>query len=258
MKITKTLLAVSALAASATVAQAELSGSISLDYNSHFISYGADVWGAGDDLDDALFNPSLALSYAYTDAITLHGGVWLDVNDQPPGSGFQVQETDVWLGMTYGFDWGSVDVTWQNWQYAGTSEEILDLTLSFDTVLSPSLTLHNRIGEGASGGEEGSVLVLSVGEDFDLGNGLSLGASLSAAAVLTDSYFNEYDDDGNLVSNGDSGYAYTALGLSLSYATSDVSSIYIGAKYYMTEADVYPGNADDDFLTLNAGTSFSF
>jgi len=246
MKTTKVLLVVSTLGFANPFAQAELSGSIALDYNSHFISYGADVWGGGNDLDDALFNPSLALEYAYSDSITIHGGVWFDINDEP-GGGFQVQETDFWLGLTYGFDWGSFDVTWQNWQYAGTSEEILDFTLSFDTILSPSLTLHNRIGEGASGGDEGAVLVGSIGYDFDLGSGLSLGTSASVAAVLSE----------DMYGGGDDGFAYASLGLSLSYATSDVSSIYIGATYYMTEDDVY-ANPDDDFLTLNAGTSFSF
>ncbi len=256
MKITtKLLIGVAALGAT-TISQAELTGSLALDYNSHFISYGADVWGAGSDMDDFLFNPSLGFNYEVNDKLSFNAGIWLDVNDLA-GDGFAIQETDIWLGMVYGFDWGSVSVTWQNWHYgdyptdaSGTvigddTEEVLDLGISLDTFLSPSLTLHSRLGGGAGDGNTGTMAVLSGGYDFAASEAATISFSASVAAAISKFHTDE------------TGYAYTSLGVSASYAVSEVTSIYAGLTYYTTDDDVV-GNDDSDFVTINAGTSFSF
>src|SRR5690606_3643032 len=56
--------------------------SLGYDYASHFVLYGADVWGGGDD-----FFGSESTSFAWADfeidlePLTLNFGVWGDIND---------------------------------------------------------------------------------------------------------------------------------------------------------------------------------
>lgn len=252
MKNIKRLLVLATTGLLTTTAQAQLSGSLNLDYNSHFISYGLDVWGAGTDLDDFLFNPSLSVNYDVSDVFSLNAGIWLDVNDVP--GVFTVQETDIWIGAAYDLGFGSISATYQSWQFGDVTgnddntEDIIDIGLSLNTVLSPSITIHNRVGEGASGGDTGTIIVLGISHGFDLSDQLSLGLSSSVSFNLTDDYFGV---------GGDTGFGFASLGASLSYALDDSTSIYAGVTYYITEEDVI-GNPDDEFLTTNAGISFSF
>jgi hypothetical protein len=226
-------------------ADCKLSGSLSLDYNSHFISYGFDVWAGGDSLSEApTFNPSVGLDYALTDSVTLSTGFWLDVNDNA-GDDFKVQETDIWFGISYTSGIVSYSATWQNWQYAGDSEQVLDIGVSFDTFLSPSITLHKRLEEGASGGFDGTFLVVGAEHSFDLGDKFSLTIPVAVGFALDE--FHTTED----------GYGYASIGLQGSYAISDYTSFNAGVTYYDTDSGVV-GNAEDSFLTANAGISFSF
>jgi hypothetical protein len=78
----------------------ELSGSLSFDYNSHFISYGFDVWGGGKNPSgESTFNPSASIDYKINDQWTLSSGFWLDVNDNT--GDFETVETDIWFGASY-------------------------------------------------------------------------------------------------------------------------------------------------------------
>jgi len=98
------LILVAILACGITNAQAdeglEVSGSLSLAGNTHFISYGADVWGAGSDLDDILFNPSIEITTEIAPGVTGILGTWWDVNDNAESNIGEdyVQEVDVWFG----------------------------------------------------------------------------------------------------------------------------------------------------------------
>ena len=229
-----------------------VSGSLSLDYNSHFISYGADVWGAGDELSDALFQPSLQLSFQLTEDVNFLLGMWYDVNDNAVSDiGGSVQEVDVWAGI--GFGLGPVDVTllYQEWMYAGESERIIDVILSMDAPLSPSLTLHNRVNEGASGGDNGLVAVAGIEQGFSIGS-VDFAIPVSVAAA-TDGYH-----------GGDSGFAYASLGLNasvpLAFVNEELGSwnLHGGFTYFVTDDDVIPNNPDDSFLTANLGIGIDF
>ncbi len=191
------------------------------------------------------FNPSVSLDYALTDSVTLSTGFWLDVNDNPSGSDFKVQETDVWFGVSYTSGIMTYSATYQNWQYAGDSEQILDLGVSFDTFLSPSITIHKRLTEGASGGFDGTFLVLGAEHSFDLSDKFSLTIPIALGVALDEFHTTE------------SGYGYASIGLQGSYAINDFTSFNAGVTFYDTDADVV-GNADDQFLTANVGLSFSF
>ncbi|MEM9081759.1 MAG: hypothetical protein AAGC74_13830, partial [Verrucomicrobiota bacterium] len=235
------------LAATSGVSAGDLSGSLALDLNSHFISYGLDVWTAGDD-QDILFNPSLGIDYAVTDTLTLNAGIWMDINDQASPS-LETVETDIWIGASYDVGFGSVSATFQNWQYGGTSEEILDIGLSLDTILSPTLTLHKRLGAGASGGEEGLFIVGDISHEFALTDAFSVGLSSAVGFAATEFHTQE------------TGFGYASLGASVSYALSDISSIYASVTYYITDEDVINNSGrggEDDFLTFGTGISFSF
>ena len=225
-------------------ARADLSAELSLDYNSHFISYGFDVW-AGGDSPQGTFNPSLSLDYKINEAWSLNAGFWLDVNDNVAGSSFNTVETDVWIGASYTSGITTASITFQNWQYGGTSEEILDLSLSFDTFLSPSLTIHNRLGAGASGGFNGTFLVLGAEHSFEISDQFSLTIPVSVGFAADEFHTTE------------TGYGFTSVGLQGSFAIDDMTSFNFGVTYYDTDDQVV-GNAEDSFFTYNAGVSFSF
>ncbi len=259
MKNTKSLFLASATAVSALTSSVQaddkLSGTLSFDLNSHFISYGADVWADGDS-PEGTFNPSLSIDYAINDNWTLNMGAWLDVNDNGAGNpSFETRETDVWIGLGYSSGIYSASVTYQSWQYAGDVEDILDIGLSLDTFLSPSLTLHHRLSSGGAAafngagiqtnGFSGTMLVGGLEHTFELSEKFSLTVPVAIGVALDKFHTTE------------SGFAYSSLGLQGSYAVSDVTSLNFGVTYYNTDSEV-TGNADAGFLTYNAGVSFSF
>ncbi|MEZ7956151.1 MAG: hypothetical protein QMC23_00730 [Rubritalea sp.] len=224
----------------------KLSGSISIDLNSHFMSYGADVWGAGSSATrSATLNPSISIDYALSESVTITSGFWLDANDNPAGSDNKVQETDVWLGVSYASGIVTYSAVWQNWQYGGDSEQILDLAVSFDTFLSPSITLHKRLTEGASGGFDGTFAVLGLEKSFDINDKLSLSIPFAIGFALDDFHTTE------------TGYGYASLGLQGSYAISNSTSFNAGITLYDNDQDITNATADN-YFTYNAGFSYSF
>src|SRR5690606_15575213 len=76
------------------------------DYSSHFVSYGADVWGAGND-----FFSDEATNFVWADVavdlepFTINFGVWGDINDNTDSPlGGSIQEIDVYVGLAYTID----------------------------------------------------------------------------------------------------------------------------------------------------------
>ena len=232
-----------------------VSGSFGVDYASHFVSYGADVWGGGSD-----FFGSESTNFVYFDiglalpkGFSVNFGVWGDVNDNSDGPatvGGNIQEIDTYIGVGYAAGIASFGATYQEWNYGGvTAERILDLSAGLDDsgmwggdfALNPGLTVHMRIGS-ESGAEEGEAYVFSVGPGFDVGSvSFSVPASV---AFFSDGYYNP--DEG--------GYGYSSLGLSASIPMAFVPPAYgdwglgLATTYYMTD-DAVIGNPEDDFLT---------
>lgn len=227
----------------------KLTGSASLDLNSNFILYGQAIYGNSDDYDgQGTFNPSLSLNYQKTEALSFNAGVWLDINDNTNSSRVDVEETDVWVGAAYTSGITTYSLTFQNWQYAGESEEVLDLGFSFDTFLNPSILFHQRLGEGASGGDRGTLLVLGASHGWDLSDNWSLTVPVSVGFALTDDYYGQ---------GADTGLAYASIGLQNSYALTDNSSFNFGVTFYTSDDEVI-GNSKDEFLGWNVGYSFNF
>ena len=81
-----------------------ISGDLGISYNTHFISYGLDVWGGGGD-----FYGDRSTTFIYgdvfvkvTDSLTFSFGAWADVNNNMPSAiGGNLQEVDVYPGITY-------------------------------------------------------------------------------------------------------------------------------------------------------------
>ncbi len=252
--------------APAPVAPAEddcISAVLTLAANSHFISYGKDVWADGSHLGDLGFNPSLEFSFKLPENFVLTAGTWWDVNTKAPQGfdaplGAKIQEIDLWTGLAWTYDKFTIGGTYQGWIYGGSTEQIADLKLSYDCLLSPSLTWHNRLTEGASGGDTGSLLVLGLSHTFELGP-VSLSTPVNFAYVLSEDYNRSQAFGG---SGND--YAYTSVGLQAAYPLEFMGDCYgewsliAGATYYWTSGSVIPNNPTNKFLTYNFGLSAAF
>jgi hypothetical protein len=235
-------------APAAAPAKSRVSGTLSLTVNTHFISYGADIWAAGSKVTDALFNPQLELSVQMTEQFKLIFGTWWDVNDNTTSSiGSSVQEVDLWAGFAYTSGPLTYTLLYQEWMYANDSERIIDFKVGYDTFLKPTLTLHGRV-DGNGTQDEGIVGVISGSYDFAAG---PVNFSIPGAiAFATDNYH-----------GGDAGFTYASLGLQGSIALKGAmegTTLSAGVTYYHTEDSVIPGNPDSDFVTGNVGVSFSF
>lgn len=248
--------------ASAEAAASSVSGSFSLGINSHHMSSGRDIWGDGSGFHDVQYNPMLNLNFDLGNDVTFNIGSWAEFNDKIAGSvdGNDFQEIDFWAGISFAA--GSIDVSlsYQEWIYAGDSERILDVTIGgLDLPLDPTLKFHGRLDEGAAADTSGP----TAGTSHDTGIVASLSASLPgfsfagldfavpvSVAFATDGYH-----------GGDSGYAYSSIGLSTSVPLTGPWALSAGLTYYLTNDDVIPpaaGNTDDNILTGGISIGMSF
>ncbi len=234
-----------------------ISGVLKLDFNSHFVSYGFDVWADGSSMSEPTFNPNLELSFALPADLAFTLGTWWDVNSKAGGNssplGGRIQEIDVYYGLSYTYDAFSVGVTYQNWMYASDTEDILDIKFAYDTFLSPSLTIHHRLDEGASGGNTGTVLVLGLSHNLELGP-VILSFPFNIAYFLEDDFHPTSTDEG---------FGYASFGVATSIPLAFTESIggwslNAGLAYYITDDDVIGNPRKDDFLTASIGVSVAF
>ena len=231
-------------------------GVLKLDFNSHFVSYGADVWSDGASMSDMGFNPMLELSFDLPGGFTSTLGTWWDVNSKGSAPlGGQIQEIDVWTGLSYTYEKFTVGVTFQDWVYADATEEILDVKFAYDCFLTPSLTVHNRLGAGGSGGSEGTILVLGLGHSVEAGP-VTISFPFNLAYFLEDDFH---------AGSTDSGFGYLSIGvgaaLPLSPYIGDAIgdwTLNAGLTYYFTDDDVVGNPDEDDFLTSSVGLSLAF
>ena len=229
---------------------ASVSGSLSLDFNTHFISYGADVWSP-DGWEEVLFQPSIGITFDSGKNYGFYTGIWGDINNNAATNiGKDIQEIDVWVGAYVTLDKFTFDLTFQQWYYGSEVEGIIDFKISYDTFLTPTLTIHNRI-EGVGGQETGTVVDLGVSYGFEAGI-VSFTIPLNAAWA-TDDYH-----------GGDSGIAYVKTGIMASLPMSFIPEgwggwdLHGGLTLWHTPDDVIPGNPDETFITGSIGVGCSF
>lgn len=248
----------------ADVVEKKIGVTIGYDYASHFVLYGADVWGGGND-----FFGSESTNFVWADVevdlapFTLNFGAWGDVNDNADsGLGGNIQEIDVYAGLAYTIDRFTVGATYQEWYYASDTERIVDVSLSFDDsdlifegfAFNPAILAHFRI-DGNGGQEEESAYVFGIAPSFQLTEGdYALTLTIPASVAYFTEGFN----------GGDSGFGYASVGATLSVPLAFIPAEYgswsaaANVTYYMTEEDAIPGNPDDDFLTGMLSVSVSF
>jgi hypothetical protein len=241
--------------------ESAFSGWISLDANSHFMSYGANVWGSRtkDIGDYTLFEPSAGLEYAFEDGSAIYVGMWADINglakgDIPHASGLgsNIQEIDVWIGYYFSIDKFTIDFCLQSWMYNGDNEGIFDVTVSYDMIFSPYFKAHNRFTTAAKGQQNGTMYEIGgtiyegeIGESFSYGFPIAVGFSI-----------NDFHSG-----NGADGYTYSFVGANASYALPidflGDWDLHGGLTYYNTNKNA-TGNADSGYLTANFGIGLSF
>jgi len=253
-----------ALMAATGAANAEVTGDIGYSINSHFVSYGLDVWGGSGD-----FFGGRSTSFIYGDVyvpltpeLTWSVNAWTDVNSNVPSAiGGSLQELDIGTGFTYNFGAVTAGIAYGAWVYAGDVEEIVDFSLAFndtgwiipDFSFAPKITWHYRAsGNGAQ--SVGSAVVLSVGPSFPLGSGFTLGVPAGVAFFTTDTFQGGTE--------GGFGYAYFggSLGVPLSFLPESFGawSANFDLIAYFTNSSAIPGNPEADFVTGSFNIKMTF
>lgn len=226
-----------------------VSGTLSFVADTHFISYGSDVWAAGNNWDDLLFHPSLELGIDLGSGFKLIVGTWWDVNDNAESSiGNRIQEVDVWAGLGYTVGKWSFTALWQAWMYGEETEGIVDFKVAYDTFLHPSLTIHGRYDSGAAAGDTGIVGVLGLSEGFSAGP-VTFSFPVNVA-FMTDGF-----------QAGDAGFGYVSASANASVPLPFLPGNWTfgaGVTYYYTEPDVIPLNPDDSFFTGSTSLTLTF
>lgn len=257
------------LSGSAKAEDTKYSFSAGLDFTSHFISFGADVWGGGDS-----FSPFSAKSTAFgygtlgvefTDEVSAFVNIWTDLNDNVDSEiGGPIQEVDFNVGVTYKLDKFSFTLAHNYWLYAGDNENAVELAVAYDDselwggkfALNPSALIHYRY-EGIGSQEECAVIQLGVAptvytamEESDYPIAISVPI---AAGFFTDDY-----------QGGDSGFGYANIGVKASVPLAFIPAEYgawtAGASvtYWYTPDDVIPGNPEESFIVTAVSVGFSY
>lgn len=266
--------AVLALAAVAGVAKAEekspYSVSMGLDAQSHFISYGFDVWGGGNDAnpfsDRSTVFGYITVNAALADNLTASVNLWGDVNDNATsGLGGDVQEIDFNTGLTYTIESFSIGLTHGYWNYAGDEEKILDLVVGFAdgaTItqtdafsLNPSVVFHWRY-DGNGPQSDGIAVVPGIKPSFTLMKESKYPITLAVpiSFAIFESGFQ----------GGDSGFGFFTAGLTASVPLAFIPEKYgawtasAGVSYWNTPDDTNPLNPEESFVTTFLSVGFSF
>jgi hypothetical protein len=230
-----------------------VSGTLILSGNTHFVSYGQDIWGTGNDWghNSPVFNPSIELNFDLGKGWSGILGTWWDVNNNADSSiGNAVQEVDVWAGVAYGVEKWSFKLLYQDWMYASQSERIVDFIVGYEHWLNPSLTLHARVDNDIGPDfENGLATVLGVAPGTDVGP-VTLTFPLKVA----------FDTDG--FHGGDAGFSFFSAGIDagvpLTFIPEGDWRFNAGLVFYYTNDDVIPTNPDEAFITANLGVTLAF
>ena len=223
-----------------------MTGNLSLMYETHFISYGQDVWGGGASWNDSLFHPSLELDFNLGHGLQGYINTWWDINSLGVTNiGKNIQEIDVNVGFYYTMDKWKFQLGYGSWNYASQTEHIIDGKVSYnDGLINPFVMLHGRVGDDIS---FDTGLVSQVG----IAPGTTLG-KVSLVFPITVSF------DTDNFHGGSGGFAYVSAGVNATIPITSHLAASIGATYYHTNDSVIPVNPDSDFVLGSAGLVLTF
>ncbi|HEX8342889.1 MAG TPA: hypothetical protein VF624_18445 [Tepidisphaeraceae bacterium] len=254
--------------------------SAGLDTSSHFISFGADVWGGGDDANP-FGQDSTRFAYGTVNAkvsneLSLFLNLWSDINNNAEDTiGGHIQEIDVNAGLSYKFGEDTpltgftLGLAHTHWIFAGETENAVEVSLAYadtgkydsmgmgaDFGLNPSVLLHYRYD--VIGGQEDDVAVLQLGVrptfTFNAESEYPITLAVPAAVAF---FLGEYQ-------GGDDGFGYANIGLSASVPLAFIPVEYgawtagATAVFWHTPDDSIPTNPEENFVvtSLSVGVSF--
>ncbi len=140
----------------------ETSGSASVDIYSSY------MWRGFELHEDVAIQPTVGITYGGFGA-----NLWSDINADTG----EITETDVTVNYAFSKDMFGFDIGYIFYGLEGIDEtQEFYIAVSYDTLLSPSLTLYYDFDEG-----DGAFIVASVGHDVAVNEDIavSLGASIS-------------------------------------------------------------------------------
>jgi hypothetical protein len=252
----------------------KLSYSAGVDFSSHFISFGGDVWGGG--YDASPFS-SRSTSFVYgtvsakfTDELSGFVNLWSDNNDNVDSEiGGPIQEVDFNVGVSYTFEKFTVGIAHAYWMFGGGAEKAFELSAGYNDAgmwddwvkglsLNPSFLAHYRYDStGDLGGENACVLQVGVKptyafdqvDDYPITIGLPFNVG-----YFTDPY---QGGDG-------AGIGYLNAGISATVPLAFIPKGYgnwtasLSEVYFHTYENDIPGNPANNFFvtTLSVGVSF--
>lgn len=246
-----------------------ISGLLGADFNSHFISWGYDVWGVGNEFGtDSTFNPYAEIGIDFT-SFKFVAGTWWDVNSNVTSAiGGNLQEVDIYFGVFIPVDKFTFGIMYQDWMYAGQVEKVFDFSVAYDDSdllgkfkMSPKFTAHKLSSGGEIAGVSGSdkdsgwAFLLSLTPGFTLMESESFDVALSFPIGIGFGDGDFYED---------SGFAYVSLGVAAAIPLKFIPAKYgawtisAAVVYYHTDDATIPVNPDNDFITAKVGFSVAF
>lgn len=251
----------------------KLAYSAGIDQTSHFISFGADVWGGGTEISPFSARSTTfvygTLTAKFTDELSGYVNLWSDNNDNVDSAiGGPIQEIDFNVGLNYTYENFTVGVAHAYWMYGGGAEKAFEASLAYndaglweDTLkgfaLNPSFLAHYRYDStGDLGAENACVLQVGIKPSFTFDSiddyPITVGIPMNVA-YFTDPY---QGGDG-------AGIGYFNAGITASVPLAFIPKGYgnwtasISEVYFNTTSDI-PNNPEDQFFvtTLSIGVAF--
>jgi hypothetical protein len=241
-------------------------GILSADYNTHFVSYGRDIWGAGSGWSGdqvGTFNPWLNLTVA-TDLLQVYAGSWMDINSKGSMAqvGEKIQEFDVWAGFGLSPGRFRVGATYQQYFFLDQSDPVVDVWAAYSDYgqlfarfgFNPRTKLHVRDFGGATGTKK--AILVGANPWLTLTPSMYFPFSLSLPIELV------YFEKG--FHWGDEGFGYWSIGSILHLPLTQKPdaalrwTATIGLTWFQTDKDIITTNPDENFIRGNFGIAVNF
>ena len=245
-------------------------------YTSHFISFGADVWGGGNNASPFSADSTAflygTLTCKFTPEFSGFINIWSDLNDNVDSEiGGPIQEIDFNAGVNYTWNNFTFGATWAYWQFGGGAEKAIELSAAYndkdlweDTLkgfaLNPSVLFHYRYDtDGDLTSEIAGVLQFGIAPSYTFTFEGMADYPLSVAVPLNAGYFTDPYQGGD-----GAGFGYVNAGVSVGVPLAFIPKQYgawtasVSEVFFHTFDEDIPGNPNENFFvtSLSLGVSF--